>query len=268
MGKKQEVLLELFRLCQQRGQYVFNNDMVEAVCRRIGFKNKFNATKLDNISLLPAELRALDYAVIHKGRGQHEFTRGIEKIYHRFEPIREQIEWPYRKSLLNEYNSSESNMLSVANNQRILHHFLFGVDREFDDVDISERPKTYFPHRTKADLTYRFGTEEIRLDKIQIEIDLTIEYQGVIGIFEAKNGRPETFSVYQLYHPYLYYYKAKTESGLGEKIREIVAVYVARRKENGHSILSLWAYNFSDPLDMTSIRLHKSRAYRLVGNYD
>lgn len=47
MGKKQEVLIELFRKCQQRGDWSFDNDRVEAVCRRVGFKNKFDATKLD-----------------------------------------------------------------------------------------------------------------------------------------------------------------------------------------------------------------------------
>jgi hypothetical protein len=50
MSKKQEVLVELLKICEQRGDYVFDNDMVEAVCKDIGFKNKFDATKLDNCS--------------------------------------------------------------------------------------------------------------------------------------------------------------------------------------------------------------------------
>lgn len=265
MGKKQDVLMELFRECQERGDWSFDNDMVEAVCRRIGFKNKFDVTKLDNVRLLPAELSAQDYAILHKGRGRHQFVKGIERVYHHFEPIQEETRWPYRKSLLNEYNSSESNVLSVANNQRILHHFLFGLDAEFERLDVSARPKTYFPHRTKADLRYRFGGEEVHLDRVQIEIDLTIEYQGVIGVFEAKNGRPETFSIYQIYHPFLYYYKAKTEFGLGERIREIIGVYVVRQKVRNVSVLSLWAYTFADPLEMTSIQLLKSHSYRLEG---
>ncbi|MCS6993373.1 MAG: hypothetical protein N2117_00585 [Anaerolineales bacterium] len=268
MGKKQDVLLELFRECQKRGDFGFDNDMVEAICRRVGFKNKFDVTKLDNINLLPPELRKQNYAIIHKGRGKHQFVQGIEQIYHRFEPVESETTWPYRKSLLNEYNSSEANVLSIANNQRILHHFLFGLDVEFETLDISERPKTYFPHRTKADLRYRVGEQEVQLDRVQIEIDLTIEYQGIIGVFEAKNGRPETFSIYQLYHPFLYYYKAKTEFGLGEKIREIIGVYVVRRKEQGISVLSLWAYSFDEPLDMTSIRLLRSRTYRLERKND
>jgi hypothetical protein len=268
MSKKQEVLVELLKVCEQRGDYVFDNDMVESVCRDIGFKNKFDATKLDNESLLPEELRKQDYAVIHRGSGKHQFIKGIRKVYHPFEPIQEYVNWAYRKSLLNEYNSSESNILSVANNQRILHHFLFGLDREFENIDIADRPKTYFPHRTKTDLQYRFGDTVVNLDSMQIEIDLTIEYKGKIGVFEAKNGQPDSFSVYQLYHPFLYYQKAKSVQGVGDKIKEVVCVYVVRRKEGGQSVLSLWAYTFADIFDITSIRLIKSIGYKLVGQDD
>jgi len=268
MSKKKEVLVELLKFCEQRGDYAFDNDMVEAVCKDIGFKNKFDATKLDNEMLLPDELRRQDYAVIHKGSGKHEFIKGIAKVYHQFEPIQEYVDWSYRKSLLNEYNSSESNILSVANNQRILHHFLFGLDSEFEKLDIADRPKTYFPHRTKTNLQYHFGDIIVNLNSMQIEIDLTIEYKGKIGVFEAKNGKPNSFSVYQLYHPFLYYHKAKSVIGVGDKIKEVVCVYVVRRKENQQSVLSLWAYTFSDIYDITSIQLIKSIGYRLVGQND
>lgn len=265
MGKKQEVLLELFRICKKRKNLIFDNDLVESVCKDIGFKNKFDVTKLDNENLLPEEIRKHDYAVIHLGKGRHQFIKGIRNIYHQFEPIQKTIDWQYKRSLLNEYNTSESNILSVANNQRILHHFLFGIDKEFDTLDISKRPKTYFPHRTKIDLEYRFKDLLISLDKMQIEIDLTIEYKGFIGVFEAKNGKPNSFSIYQLYHPFLYYQKAKNLEGMTGKIKDVVGVYVVRRKENKQSILSLWAYTFSDISDITSIKLKKSVSYRLVG---
>ncbi len=121
MGKKQIVLAELFKRCELANNYVFNNDLVEEVCKTVGFKNKFDITKLDNERLLPNILVENNFAVIHLGSGWHQFITGIDKVYHRFEPIQDYLDWEYQKSLLNEYNSSESNMLSVANNQRILH---------------------------------------------------------------------------------------------------------------------------------------------------
>ena len=122
-----------------------------------------------------------------------------------FEYIQKSVKWEYKKSLLNQYNDSESNALSIANNQRILHDFLFGKDLEFENIDISKRPKTYFPHRTKTTLEYYFENEKIIAKNQQIEIDLTIEFNGTIGIFEAKNGSPNNFNIYQIYHPFLYY---------------------------------------------------------------
>jgi hypothetical protein len=152
MNKKDEVLTEIFKKCQQENNFVFHNDLVKDIARKVGFGNPFDATKIDNKDKLPEILLENDYAVIHLGNGNHQFIKGIAKVYHDFEPIQDTLQWNYKKSILNEYNSSESNILSVANNQRILHHFLFGKDTEFEDIDISKRPKTYFPHRTKTSL--------------------------------------------------------------------------------------------------------------------
>jgi hypothetical protein len=265
MSKKDQVLTKLFEICQKRNNYVFDNDLVKDVSKKVGFGNPFDATKIDNKVKLPKVLLDNDFAVIHLGNGKHQFIKGIDKVYHDFEPIQETLEWAYKKSLLNEYNTSESNILSVANNQRILHHFLFGKDTEFDRIDISERPKTYFPHRTKTSFAYNFGRNlKVDLKNIQIEIDLTIEFKGVIGVFEGKNGKPDSFAVYQIYHPFLYYYRANELSELKGKIKEIYGVYVVKKIERGITNLKIWAYTFENPLDITSIKFVKSACYRLI----
>ncbi len=265
MNKKDEVLTEIFKLCEQRNDYVFHNNLVKDIAKKVGFGNPFDATKLDSRNKLPEILLENDYAVIHLGNGNHQFIKGIDKVYHDFEPIQEILEWKYKKSLLNEYNSSESNILSVANNQRILHNFLFGKDTEFDDVDISKRPKTYFPHRTKTSFEYNFGADlKLKLQNIQIEIDLTIEFQGTIGVFEGKNGKPDSFAIYQIYHPFLYYYNANKHAAINGKIKEIYGVYVVKTIENKVTNLKIWAYTFENPLDITSIKFVKSVCYQLI----
>jgi hypothetical protein len=237
--------------------------LVKNVSKDVGFGNPFDATKLDNKTKLPEILLEKDYAIIHLGNGKHRFVKGINNVYHEFEPIQEHINWAYKKSLLNQYNTSESNILSVANNQRILHDFLFGKDTEFDDVNILKRPKTYFPHRTKTSFEYYLGeNSKIELKNIQIEVDLTIEFQGIVGVFEGKNGKPDSFSVYQIYHPFLYYHKAKND--LKEKIKEIICVYVVCEKGKQFDTLKLWAYTFVNPLDITTIKLVKSADYKLI----
>lgn len=264
-SKKDQVIEELFKICKRKNNFVFHNDLVKDVCKKVGFGNPFDVTKLDNKTKLPDILVKNDYAIIHIGSGKHKFINGIDKVFHDFEKIQKTIDWPYKKSLLNQYNSSESNILSVANNQRILHHFLFGQDTEFDDVDITKRPKTYFPHRTKTSFEYNFGKDTLlEMKNIQIEVDLTIEFQGTIGVFEGKNGKPDTFSIYQIYHPFLYYYNANKKTELKGKIKQIYCVYVVREKTKTHDTIKLWAYTFSNPLDITSIKFIKSAAYNLI----
>ncbi|MDR3329524.1 MAG: hypothetical protein LBS63_05410 [Prevotellaceae bacterium] len=264
-NKKSQIIEELFKICTKTKNYEFHNDLVKGVSKKFGFGNPFDVTKLDNKTKLPEILLKNDYAIIHVGSGKHRFIKGIDKVFHDFEPIKEKFDWEYKKSILNQYNSSESNILSVANNQRILHHFLFGQDTELDDVDILKRPKTYFPHRTKTSFEYYFGKNtKLELKNIQIEVDLTIEFQGNIGVFEGKNGKPDSFSIYQIYHPFLYYYNANKQTELQGKIKNIFSVYVVREKCKENDIIKLWAYTFENPFDITTIKFIKSVAYKLI----
>lgn len=262
---KKQVLVELYKRCQSSNEFVFDNNLVKEVCKEIGFGNPFDVTKIDRSNILPQELIDADITVIHVGRGKHQFVKGLPIVFRNFEPIKREFDWQYKKSVLNEYNTSESNILSVANNQRILHHFTFGQDREFEDVDISKRPKTYFPHRTKASLKYQFGkVGTIELDSVQIEIDLTIEFEGTIAVFEAKNGKTDNFSLYQIYHPFLYYHVARQKLEMRDKIKDIVCVYVVRQKLHGQSVLKLWKYTFEKPDDIASIKFLDSACYNLI----
>lgn len=254
MSKKHLVLESLLKHCKEQNDFIFHNDLVKEISKQHNFGNPFDATKLDSSEKLPQSFVDRNICILHLGGGYHRFIEGIDKLYHPFETIQTSIKWKYKKSLLNEYNDSESNILSVANNQRILHHFLFGEDLEFENLDISNRPKTYFPHRTKTTLTYFFDTQKIEAKNQQIEIDLTLEFNGTIGIFEAKNGEPKDFNIYQIYHPFLYYYNS------GLNFKEIICVYLVRNNDS----LKLWAYTFSEPLCLDSIKFLKSCEYILI----
>lgn len=259
INKKHLVLNDLLKHCIETNNFTFHNDLVKEISKKQGFGNPFDATKLDSSDKLPLEFKEQDYCILHLGKGRHKFIKGISKLYHHFEPIQESINWQYKKSLLNQYNSSESNILSVANNQRILHDFLFGEDLEFENLDIHLRPKTYFPHRTKKTLEYSFENEKISAEKQQIEIDLTLKFDGIIGIFEAKNGLPKDFNIYQIYHPFLYYY----HSGLNFK--KIICVYLLRFKnKDKNDALRLYAYTFNEATKLDSIQFLKSKEYVLI----
>ncbi len=256
MGKKQRVISRLFEICRQRGDLTFDNALVKSVCREVGFGNAFDATKVDSLTILPDDVRQAGYFIVHLGQGRHRFVRGIGIGYHSFEPIdeTERILWKYRRSLLNELDTSESNILSVASNQRVLHDFLY------DDIVAS--PKAYNARRTKQRFGYWIGSERIEAVNLQMEIDFTFEYQGVVTVMEGKNGFPPNFAVYQLFHPFRYYVEIDQEYGLG--IRGITGCYILRRRVGKISVLRLYNYTFEDPEQMASIRLLKKAEYHLV----
>ena len=265
MGKKQDALEELFRRCRDRQRWDFDNELVQEVAQKHGFKNRFDLTKIDTSKNLPQLMQDEDYAIVHLGKGRHRFIRGIRRVYHHFEPIDDSKDFPYPPSLLNEADSSEANILSIAYNEGVLFDFLY------KEHTPRIRPKMYISRRTQADLHYRIDNdEEIKTDQVQMEMDLVLEQDGKVDIFEAKKvdifeakkGAPKDFAIYQLYHPYLYYHKFLRGKGHEPKVR---ACYVLgeKRAAANRTRLRFYLYEFANPNDMTSIRLIRNREYIL-----
>lgn len=251
---KKEVLLEIFQHYKTSDNPIFDNDLVKSISGK-RFKNHFDVTKTDNLSLLPESIREQGYCVVHLGGGRHAFIKAANDCFHDFEEIpSEEIPWKYRKSALNEIDTSESTILSVGFNQRIVHDFLY------DDIVAS--PKMYGSRRTKITSDYFIGEEKISVEKLQIEMDLVTEYQGVVTVFEGKSGFPENFAVYQLFHPFLYFSQLKTEKEI--KIDSINCCYMLRKKIKRDIVIRLYLYTFSDSSNMESIKLEKCAQYRLI----
>lgn len=256
MGTKKDVITEIFKLCKKRKDFVFNNTLVKKVCKKHGFGNPFDVTKLDDTSRFPQILIDENYFILHLGEGKHKFVEGIKKGFHTFEKIDKKkiFDWKYRKSILNEFDTSESNILSVASNQRVIHDFLY--------EDIIASPKVYNARRTKMAISYRVGKQEIIAKNLQMEIDLTMELHRIITIFEGKNGFPEDFAVYQLFHPFKYYSVLKRKKKLDIII--ITCCYILRKRDKDSSVLRLYNYTFDDENDINSIKLLKNAQYNLT----
>lgn len=255
-NKKHRAIAEIFKVCESRKDLIFDNNLVKSVCQKHNFKNPFDATKLDSSNKLPAILKEKDYFIVHLGKGKHKFVKGINIGFHAFEEIEKAniFDWEYRKSILNEFDTSESNILSIASNQKITHDFLY--------EDIVANPKVYHQRRTNIDLAYRVGHEIIQAERQQMEIDLTMELHGNVTIFEGKNGFPKDFAVYQIFHPFKYYSILKRERGLD--VNFITCCYVLRKVDGGRSVLRLYNYTFEDEEDIGSIKLLKNAQYTLI----
>jgi hypothetical protein len=261
LSKKQELLQMLFQECEQRRNWFFTNEDVKRLASKVGFGNPFDATKVDTMSVLPETIRQRGYCVAHVGKGKHQFVPELEKWYHIFEEIEEHevIVWRYRKSLLNDLDTGEASVLSFVYNQHILHDFLY--------EDVVASPKIYVPGRTRIDLEYTVGNSTIRAAEQQMEMDMTLEYQGTVTVMEAKSRFLDNFAVYQLFHPVCFYVcQAKK---LNINVREVNACYVLKqsRRTKGQAYpatsVRLYLYTFDDVQRLDSIRLIRKAEYRL-----
>lgn len=250
MSKKEQVLLALFKFCKDSGDYKFHNDRVSEVGTPLGFKNPFDATKVDSTKLLPDEIKDEGYCVVHLGDGWHAFMPVLDVWFHTFEEIEpdETIRWDYKPSLLNHTDTSESNIISLVYNQLIIQDFLYG--------DKTEKPKIYMSRRTKITETYRAGADRIEATKLQVEVDATFEHRGAITVLEGKNGFPKDFSVYQLFHPFLDYQKV-------QGAERVECCYLLKKDDQQGSVVRLYLYSFTDADDIGSIQLVKKAQYEL-----
>ncbi len=257
MGKKKDIIVKLLGSLIESGSKTleFDNKMVKAVTGGT-FANQFDATKFDNTDKLPQALKNRDYFVIHLGSGKHRFVKGIKLGYHSFEkiPLRNTIDWKYRKSILNETDTSEASILSLIHNQRIAYDFLY--------EDIVASPKVYNARRTKTSFKYKLGNLTIKTEKLQIEMDMVFENEGIVTIAEAKNGFPSDFALYQLYNPFRYYWNLDKKEKLG--IKEVHGLYVLKSIEQGNIVVRLYLYGFKVLQSPSSIHLLKVREYRLI----
>jgi hypothetical protein len=254
---KKEIIEELFRRCKAKGSLVFDNTLVRDVLRESGSStNPYDMTKIDDLSKLPQRLIDEGCTIVHLGDGRHKFLKCLDIVYHKFESIDEKeiIEWPYRPSILNDFSVSESSVLSLVNNHRIIHDFLY--------QDFSAAPKMYNSERkNNIYFEYYIGEEKIKVENLQIEIDLTLEFNGYVTVFEGKNTPSaswlENCNILQLYYPFRYYYNLQAENKL--LINKLSACYLIRRKHEGNSIVRLYNYTFTDPLNLSSVKLLKKR---------
>ena len=250
LSKKQTVITELYAQCKARGNLVFDNEEVKAVCARVGFGNPFDVTKLDNSAVLPSSLVDDDVFVVHLGRGRHQFVSGIAVGYHEFESIPEErrYQWPYRRSILNNVNTSESNSLWAAFNQGIIHDFLY--------ADFAEPPRIHFSESSQISLDCRIGADEVNATRVRVNLGFTAEMRGCITAFEAKHGDPLDFNVFRLFNPFRYYLASVQDlSSLA-----IRGCYLLRQENR----LRLYLYSFADPRDPGSIQLLCNAEYALV----
>ena len=253
MTKKQQVITDLYRLCRRRGDLRFHNDEVRGICAKIGFSNPYDATKwdCDNAALLPPALVEDDMFVVPLGRGWHQFVKGIDVGYHRFEEIseRDKLGWPVIGSAIQGVATREGSISHVSYNQRIISDFVYKY--------LGATPKVYPAHQNLLHLEYFIYNKLVSAQLLPVEVGFSVEQHGHIAVFAAKKGFLEDFNVFHLFNPIRYYMGLKQTLGLA--IKEVQGCYILREGDR----FRLYLYTFDDLMRPASIRLLRNAEYTL-----
>jgi hypothetical protein len=264
-GEKKAALDSILANLRSKGEkeLIFTNRLVKEITGS-RLSNQFDVTKIDTSAKLPEDLRKNDLFIVHLGGGKHRFVKGINNGYHRFEEVPENRirSWEYVPGLMDKTDESEAGVLSLAFNQEIIQHFLFG--------DRTVSLKIHLPRRTRDKVLnsfeYKINGTTVEVSNLQIETDFIVERNGDLAVGEAKYSPkvgffPADFAVAQVYLPYRRLLKLRELKKWKTKARCMFIVQY--RPKAGQEAIRIYEYDFDDPQDMASIRLLKNAEYRL-----
>ena len=102
---------------------------------------------------------------------------------------------------------------------------------------------------------FKVGQKNLKIDGVQIEVDLGIESKQSIALVEAKIGEPGDFIIRQLFYPY----KRFLELGSSKSIKPVFFTY-----DPLQTSYNLWVYSFKDPNDYNSIELITRKSFLIT----
>ncbi len=79
-NKKNKAITEIFEICMNKNNLLFDNDLVKQVCNKHNVGNPFDTTKSDRSDKLPEVLREKDYFIVHLGEGGKLEPEGIYSL--------------------------------------------------------------------------------------------------------------------------------------------------------------------------------------------
>jgi hypothetical protein len=264
-GEKKATLASIYAYLVAKGDktLTFDNQLVKDMTGD-KLSNQFDVTKVDTSAKIPDDLLEKDLFIVHLGGGDHRFVKGIQYGYHKFEPVPESkiYPWEYVPSVLDWTDESEAGVLSLAFNQQIIQHFLFG--------DRTVPLRIHIPRRTRGNVlnSFRYSIDGAVVDvnNLQIEMDFIVEKNGNLAVGEAKFSSkvgffPEDFAVAQVYLPYRRLLKLRDQKNWKTSARCMFVVQYRPTKDQ--AAIRIYEYDFVNSDDMATIKMLKNAEYRL-----
>jgi hypothetical protein len=104
------------------------------------------------------------------------------------------------------------------------------------------------------EFSFNIWKHKIIVKSVQTEVDAGYEWEKQIVLIEAKNSNTKDTIIRQLFYPYKQW-KSKTT-------KNVVLLFFEKRREAFY----IWEYEFTDENDYNSIRLVKSKKYKIKNN--
>jgi hypothetical protein len=280
-GMKREVVLKLFHLARENSDseamLVFDNHQVKKVCQSVGFQNQYDVVKHNSPSSLPMEVAEKGYFIVHLGRkgreaARHAFVCDSSRTFngfHSFEKIPEgrRKKWSYDKNLLSAVSEAEAQTISTLYHAGAIKNFLIGNQKRPIMMHLGRRAKVNLEGEICPGVQFPGGSIQLEIDAF-IECPRTKNKPAILAAVEAKTTTAECFEVRQIYTS-MKYMHSRIEEKLIPSQTEIHCIFVVQKRAmikslEGQHTVRVYDYCFVDPNVMSSIKLQKSRMYKMT----
>lgn len=165
------------------------------------------------------------------------------------------IDIPEIKSKAEIYNSKLDFSLDTAaigdsEMQHLDYAYAASLIRTFMEdptLVLTIRGRKYTP-----EFTYKIGNQTIETKSVQTEVDAGYEGKDKIVLIEAKNSSTKNTIIRQLYYPYRQWSEHST--------KKVYLLFFEKRIDE----YLIWQYEFKDKEQYDSIRLVKSKKYKII----
>jgi hypothetical protein len=137
--------------------------------------------------------------------------------------------------------NSEMQHLDFAYASSLIRSFL-----NDDTLVLTIRGRKYTPH-----FSFNVGKQRIDVESVQTEVDAGYEGKNQIALIEAKNSKTTNVIIRQLFYPYRQWSHHST--------KKVITLFFEKRS----NVYSLWQFEFLDEKNYNSIKLVKSKKFKL-----
>jgi len=214
-----------------------------------GFKNTAEKEvrilcKMDTREQLPEIMRKNNLVLLPVKNGEYVIVKGegfvdIEDIDNEAETYNTKLDFSLDTSKI---GNSEMQHLDFAYASSLIRTFM-----EDPTLVLTIRGRKYTP-----EFKFRINKQDISVKGVQTEVDAGYEGRDKIVLIEAKNSKTKNTIIRQLYYPFRQWAEYTK--------KEVFLLFFEKRKNE----YLIWQYAFADKNDYDSIRLIKSKKYKIV----